>query len=43
MYGEAIGSLVKLFFIAIPFSVLGMWKLIEILIWLFQHVNINIA
>jgi len=32
----------KIFFIAIPLAILGIWKLIEIIIFFFQHVSITI-
>jgi len=40
---EGFGTLVKLFLFAIPFSILGVWKLVEVIIWLFQHINIKIV
>lgn len=30
-----------LFFVAVPLAILGLWKLIEVIIWLFQHVSIS--
>lgn len=41
MIGNAIDGLVILFFIQIPLSILGIWKLIEIIIYLFQNVHIT--
>lgn len=32
----------KLFFMLLGFSILGIWKLIEIIIWIIQHIRINI-
>jgi len=41
--GQGIQGLVTLFLIQIPLSILGIWKLIEIIIWLFQNVRIVIG
>ena len=41
--GEALGNLIKLLFILCCISVpLAIWKLVEIIIWLFSHVSIEI-
>ncbi len=37
-----LGRFFKLFFIMIPLSILGVWKFVEIIIFLFQHVQIVI-
>jgi uncharacterized membrane protein len=37
-----IGGLVRLFFIMIPFTVLGLWKLVDIIVWVLVHVRISI-
>ncbi len=33
-----LGNVFRLLFIALPFAVLGAWKLVEILVWIIQHV-----
>lgn len=33
------GNLFKLVWLMIPLSLLGIWKLIEIIVWLFSHVK----
>ena len=38
--GNAIGGLVTLLFICVPLAILGIWKLIEIVIFLFSHIRI---
>jgi hypothetical protein len=43
MYGDAFGGLVKSFIFLIPFSILGIWKLIDIIIWIVQNVRITIG
>lgn len=43
MYGDAIEGLVILFLIQIPLSLLGIWKLIEIIIWVFRNVRVIIG
>lgn len=40
MIGNAINGLVVLFFIQIPLSILGIWKLIEIIVYLFNNIHI---
>ena len=32
-----------MFFVMIPLTILGIWKLIEIIIWIFQHIHIGIV
>jgi len=29
--------------VAIPLVILGLWKLVEIIMWVFSHVNISIG
>lgn len=41
MIGNAINGLVVLFFIQIPLSILGIWKLIEIIVYLFNNIHIT--
>ena len=43
MFGEALKSFFTLFFVMIPLTILGLWKLVEILIWIVQNVNITIG
>ena len=43
MFGDSVGNLVKMFLFIIPFSILGIWKLIEIIIWLLNNVSIQIG
>jgi hypothetical protein len=42
-YGEAIGGLFKAMawaiLLLIPLSLLGLWKLVEIVVWFWQHVR----
>ena len=42
-YGDGIQGLITLFLIQIPLSILGLWKLIEILIWVVRNVQIVIG
>ncbi len=39
MYDFGLGRFFKLFFILIPFAILGMWKLIEIIIFIFDFLS----
>lgn len=41
--GRAFDGLAYLFIVLLCLSPLGIWKLIEITIWLFQHVKIVIG
>ena len=42
-FGEAIGSIINgLMILCIIFVPLGLWKLIEIIIWIFHHVYIGV-
>lgn len=41
--GNAIEGMVKLIYLLIPLSILGVWKLIEIIIWAFQNISISIG
>jgi len=43
MYTNGIGEFFKLFFIMIPLSILGFWKIIDIVIWLIQNIKISIG
>ena len=38
-----IGGLFTLLFTAIPFAILGVWKLIDIIIWVLKNINITIG
>jgi hypothetical protein len=42
-YGDGIQGLVILFMIQIPLSILGLWKLIEIIVWIVRNVKVVIA
>jgi hypothetical protein len=42
-YGRGILGIVYFFFLMIPLSLLGIWKLVEIIIWLFKNVHIIIG
>jgi hypothetical protein len=37
--GNAIKGLLIMALVMVPFALLGIWKLIEGVIWLFQHVS----
>ena len=41
--GRAIGGMVLAIMIMTPLSVLGIWKLIEIIAWVWQNVSIVIG
>jgi hypothetical protein len=47
MFGEGIGrainALIVLVLVAIPFTILGIWKLVEIIGWLITNVKITIG
>jgi hypothetical protein len=43
MFGDALKSFFTLFFVMIPLAILGVWKFIEIIIWIVQHVHIGIV
>ena len=38
-----IGGLFKLLFTVIPFAILGVWKLIDIIVWIIKNVNVSIG
>lgn len=41
--GRAIHGMVILIYAAIPLSILGLWKLVDIVIWLLRNVRIEIG
>jgi ABC-type spermidine/putrescine transport system permease subunit I len=34
------GAIIKLVFILLPFAILGIWKAIEVIIWIINHIHI---
>jgi len=40
--GKGIDNLFKITLVLGLFSIFGVWKLIEIIIWLFKHINITL-
>lgn len=44
MFAQGFGEAIQLMFIILLLSVpLGLWKLIEIIIWIVQHIRIGIV
>ena len=43
MFGDELKAFFTMFFVMIPLAILGIWKLIEIIIWIFQHIHIGIV
>ena len=41
--GSAIGTLIIVFIIQIPLSILGIWKLIEVIVWIVENVEVVIG
>ena len=41
--GDAIGGMVMALIVMLPLSVLGIWKLVEIVIWIARNVSIVIG
>lgn len=39
---ESVKALCVLFLIMIPFAIMGIWKFIEIITWLIQHIHISV-
>ncbi|MGP1475119.1 MAG: hypothetical protein ACTTJ1_06920 [Treponema sp.] len=35
------GDFFKILFVAIPLGILGIWKLVEIVVFIFQHISIT--
>jgi uncharacterized membrane protein len=41
--GDAIGGLIIALLVLLPFGALGIWKLVEIIIWLINNVSITVG
>ena len=41
--GDAIGGMVTALIVMLPLSVLGIWKIVEIIIWIARNVSIVIG
>ena len=41
--GDAIGGLVIALFVMLPLSIFGIWKIVEIVIWVVRNVSIVIG
>lgn len=43
MFDGLVTALAWACWIGIPLSILGVWKLVEIIIWLFKHVDVSLV
>lgn len=43
MYGNLGEGVVGLFFVLFFFSILGLWKAVEIILWLIHHISIAVV
>lgn len=43
MVGNALEGLVKSFFFLLPLGILGIWKLVEIIVWIIQNISISVG
>jgi hypothetical protein len=39
-FGENIANMFKLIFVLLIISIFGIWKIVEIIIWLIKHVRV---
>ena len=42
MFGDAFKAFFVMFFVMIPISVLGIWKIVDIIVWLFTNISVTI-